>query len=717
MKKKLFFSLFLCFIVNFIFAQQKTDVSNIMIPDDAIDNPLLTDWNTPHQTPPFDEIKTEHFMPAFRYAIEVAEKEIETIANSGNQADADEVLTQYHRFETVIVPLENAGKLLTRISGVFYNLLASNTSPEIQALAKEISPMMTEYSNKITLNDELFRKIEQVYSAKNELTNEEDRMLLEKVYQNFIRSGAKLDDEQKEKYREVSMRLSKLSLEFGENVLNYTNDFTKNFEDDSRLKGIPQTDLEIAKSKAKNKNLSGYLFDLSQPSYKAIMTYADDRSLREEIFMAYNTRAYKGKYDNSKVIMEILKARYEIAQLLGYKDFTYYALENRMAENPDNVYKLLNDLAEVSVVAGRKEVQEIQDFAKTLGFKEQIQRWDFSYYSEKLKDNKYSLNDELLKPYFKLEKVIEGVFQLTETLFGLSYKENPNIQVYHPDATAYEVYRGKKFMGVLYMDFHPRESKRAGAWMNSYRSQSKINGVDIRPIVTLNMNFTPSTETNPSLLTFGEVTTFLHEFGHALHGLLSDVKYESLSGTSVPRDFVELPSQIMENWATEPDFLKTFAYHYQTGELIPQELILKLKEAETFLAGYAFCRQLMFGFTDMMWHTTDPDKVDDIAAMELKAVQRVDLLPEAPGTCFSTSFSHIFSGGYAVGYYSYKWAEVLEADAFSLFKEKGAFNKEVADSFVENILSKGGSKKPMELFIDFRGREPQIDALMKKNGF
>jgi peptidyl-dipeptidase Dcp len=447
------------------------------------------------------------------------------------------------------------------------------------------------------------------------------------------------------------------------------------------------------------------------------MKFADDREVRKEFYMAYNTRAYKGKYDNSELIKDILKTRFEIAQLLGYKDYRFYALENRMAENPDNVYKMLNDMAKVSVAAGKKEVAEVQEFAKSLGLNEPIQRWDFTYYSEKLKDNKYSLNDELLKPYFKLENVIAGVFQLTERLFNLSYKQSNEIQVYHPDVTAYEVFRGNKLMGVLYLDFHPRESKRAGAWMSSYREQHKEGNMDIRPIVTLNMNFTPSTETNPSLLNFSEVGTFLHEFGHGLHGLLSDVTYESLSGTSVARDFVELPSQIMENWATEPEFLKLFAYHYQTGELIPQDLIKKLKDAENFLAGYSFCRQLAFGFTDMMWHSMEPEKVDDIYVLEQKAVQHVDLLPEAPGTCFSTSFSHIFSGGYAVGYYSYKWAEVLEADAFSLFKEKGVFNKEVADSFVENVLSKGGSKKPMELFVDFRGREPKIDALMIKNGF
>jgi len=687
------------------------------IPDSIKNNPLVQNWETPYQTPPFDEIKTEHFMPAFKFAVETAEKEIAAIASSEKYDDPSASRIRKPDFQTVIVPLEQAGKLLSKVAGVFYNLLNSNTSPEIQALAKEISPMMTEYSNKIFLNDELFRKIELVYSEKNELTREEDLRLLEKTYKNFILSGAKLNEEQKEKYRELSMKLSKLSLEFSENVLNYTNEFSKLFSDDSQLKGIPQSAMEIAKSKAKNKNQEGYLFDLSQPSYLAIMTYADDRTVRKEFYMAYNTRAFQGKYDNSENIKEILKTRFEMAQLLGFENYAFYALTNRMAENPDNVYKLLNDLSEVSVVAGKKEVIEVQEFAQSLGFTEQIQRWDFTYYAEKLKDNKYSLNDELLKPYFKLENVMDGVFQLTENLFGLTYKENKEIQVYHPDVTAYEVYRGGKFMGVLYLDFHPRESKRAGAWMNSYREQYKVDNMDIRPIVTLNMNFTPSTETNPSLLTFSEVGTFLHEFGHALHGLLSDVTYESLSGTSVARDFVELPSQIMENWATEPEFLKTFAYHYQTGELIPQALIQKLKEAETYLAGYYFCRQLMFGFTDMMWHTINPYKIENILELEQQTSQNVDLLPQAPGTCFSTSFSHIFSGGYAAGYYSYKWAEVLEADAFSLFKEKGVMNKEIADSFVENILSKGDSKKPMELFVAFRGRTPQIDALMKKNGF
>jgi peptidyl-dipeptidase Dcp len=680
-------------------------LSTMKIPETLRSNPLIENWETPHQTPPFNNIKTEDFMPAFRFAIEMAENEVETIAN----ADERNAPT----FQTVIIPLENAGKLLSRISGVFYNLLHSNTSPEMQSLAKVISPMMTEYSNKITLNKDLFAKIQQVYAAKSKLTNEEDVMLLEKVYQNFIRSGAQLSEAQKEKYRELSMKLAKLSLQFGENVLNYTNEFSKHFADETRLKGLPQGELDIAKSRAKNKKLEGYLFDLSQPSYQAIMTYADDRNLRKEFFSAYNARAFGGKHDNSELIKEILQTRFDMAQLLGYENYTFFALENRMAENPDRVYKLLNDLASAAVPEGKKEVQEIQEFAQTLGFNETIQRWDFGYYSEKLKDKKYSLNDELLKPYFKLEKVIDGVFKLTQDLFGLTYKKSDVIQVYHADVTAYEVFRAGGFMGVLYLDFHPRESKRAGAWMNSYREQSK----GVRPIVTLNMNFTPSTETNPSLLKFSELTTLLHEFGHALHGLLSDVHYESLSGTSVPRDFVELPSQIMENWATEPDFLKTFAYHFETGELIPSDLIQKLKKAENYLAGYAFTRQLMFGFADMMWHTTNPAKVENIAAMERDAVKHVDLLPDAPGTCFSTSFSHIFSGGYAVGYYSYKWAEVLEADAFSLFKEKGVFNKEVADSFVENILSKGGSKKPMELFVGFRGREPKVDALMLKSGF
>jgi len=714
MKKTYLIITALCLILN-LNAQNFSNMNNI--PEHLKNNPLLKNWDTPHQTPPFDEIKTEHFMPAFQFAIEVAEKEINAIANSEKETKLSEFANPKPTFKTVIVPLERAGQLLTRVSGVFYNLLSSNTSPELQALAKKISPMMTEHSNKIYLNNDLFKKVQQVYDGKKELNNEEDIMLLEKFYQNFILSGAQLDEKQKEKYRELSMNLSKLSLEFSDNVLNYTNAFYKLFEDDALLKGIPQSDLEIAKNKAKNKNMTGYLFDLSQPSYLTIMKFADNRDLRKEFFMAYNTRAFGGKYDNTKVIKNILQTRYEIAQLLGFKDFTWYALKNRMAENPDRVYQLLNDLATVSVVEGKKDLLEVQEFAKTLGLTEPLQRWDFTYYSEKLKEKKYSLNDELLKPYFKLEKVIDGVFQLTGSLFNLTYKPSKSIQVYHSDVTAYEVFRGDKFMGVLYLDFNPRESKRAGAWMNSYREQHKEGSVDIRPIVTLNMNFTPSTETNPSLLTFSEVGTFLHEFGHGLHGLLSDVTYESLSGTSVARDFVELPSQIMENWATEPDFLKMFAYHYQTGEFIPQDLIQKLKEADTFLAGYAFCRQLMFGFTDMMWHSLNPEKIDDIVELENNAVQKVDLLPSVPGTCFSTSFNHIFSGGYAAGYYSYKWAEVLEADAFSLFKEKGVMNKDIANSFVENILSKGGSRKPMDLFVAFRGREPKIDALMIKNGF
>ena len=497
MKKSTLFTLFLCCIVILVFAQQPLKPLSMNIPENLKDNPLVQTWATPYETPPFDEIKTEHFLPAIKFAIQEAEKEIEAIANTGKQPGAPIPPPQKPRFETVIVPMEHAGQLLSRVSGVFYNLLSSNTSPELQALAKEVSPLMTEYANKITLNHDLFLKIQQVYAEKNLITNEEDLMLLEKVYQNFIRSGAQLNEEQKEKYRELSMKLSKLSLEFSDNVLNYTNEFSKHFEDDSRLKGLSQTALEIAQKRAKSKDKTGYVFDLSQPSYLAIMTYADDRDLRKEFYMAYNTRAFKGQYDNSEIIKQILQTRYEMAQLLGFENYAFYALENRMAEHPDNVYKLLNDLAKVSVVAGKKEVKEVQEFAESLGFKETVQRWDFSYYSEKLKDKKYSLNDEMLKPYFKLEKVIEGVFQLTQNLYDLTYVKSDKIQVYHPDVTAYEVYRGKKFMGVLYLDFHPRESKRAGAWMSSYREQHKMGAVDTRPIVTLNMNFTPSTETNP----------------------------------------------------------------------------------------------------------------------------------------------------------------------------------------------------------------------------
>lgn len=688
-----------------------TVLTMMFIPSNAQDknlknNPLLFEWNTPYQTPPFNEIKEEHYIPAFKQAIEVAKEEVRLIA---------EVKT-LPTFENTIVALDRSGELLNRISGIFFNLLYANTSPEMQSIAEEVSPMLTAHGNDISMNPALFARVKAVYDNPGKLT-EEQQQLLEKTYRGFIRSGANLSDEDKEIYRKLSMELSTLTLSFSKNVLDYTNSWYKQITNRDELKGIPAIELELAEARAKKKGVEGYVFDLSQPSYLTIMKYADNQELRKEFYIKWNTKAYLGEFDNSNNIKEILRCRYQIAQLLGYKNYAEYALADRMAENSQNVYHLLNELEKYSVPAGKKEMAALTDFAKKEGFKGEIERWDFTYYSEKQKNALYDLNDEMLKPYFKLENVIDGVFNLALTLYDLTFVENNKIETYHPDVKAYEVYRKGKFMAILYLDFHPRDSKKSGAWMTSFREQRiDKQGNDIRPLVSLVMNFTPSTPTQPSLLTFDEVTTFLHEFGHALHGMLSMVNYESLSGTSVKRDFVELPSQMTENWAVEQEFLNKFAFHYQTGEVIPMELIKKLRDYNNFLAGYASCRQLSFAYLDMMWHTIDPKTIDDVLKIERKEMDRLELMPVVPGTIMSTSFNHIFSGGYAAGYYSYKWAEVLDADAFSLFQEQGIFNKKTADSFVENVLSKGSSDKPMNLYVKFRGREPQIDALLIRSG-
>ena len=672
------------------------------------DNPLLTDWNTPYQTPPFDEIKTEHYLPAFQEAIKMAKQEIANIV---------EVKTA-PTFENTIVALDRAGKMVSRISSVFFNLLSAHTSPEMQQIAQEMSPMLTEYGNDISLNPALFARVKKVYEKPGKLTTEQ-QMLLDKTYKSFVRSGANLSAQDKEVYRKLSMQLSTLTLTFSKNVLDYTNSWYKVLKTPEELKGLPETELALAQQKAKSKGEEGYLFDLSQPSYLAIMKYAENRELRKEFFLKYGARAYKGEFDNSKNIKEILTCRYEMAKLLGFKDYAEYALAERMAENSKNVYQLLDQLRKYSLPAGKREVASLTKYARKNGLNDELQRWDFTIYSEKQKNELFNLNDEILKPYFKLENVISGVFDLVTELYNLTFVPNNKISVYHPDVKVYEVYREGKFLAVLYLDFHPRDSKRSGAWMTSFREQHlDAKGNDIRPLVSLVMNFTPSTPTHPSLLTFDEVKTFLHEFGHALHGMLSQVTYESLSGTSVPRDFVELPSHIFENWASEQNFLNKFAKHYLTGEIIPAELIKKLHDANNYLAGYYSCRQLSFGYLDMMWHTLNPQsiEIEDILTIERAEMNKIELLPVVPDMCMSTSFNHIFSGGYAAGYYGYKWAEVLDADAFSLFKEKGVFNKEIARKFADNILSKGGSDKPMNLYVNFRGRKPEIDALLIRSG-
>lgn len=716
MKKQFFYTLF-CLTIMATSLQAQTPengqphqckpVQKVYTEEDYKNNPLIQEWKTPYQTPPFDLIKVEHYLPAFYYALEVADKEIYMISDQKSTPT----------FENTIVALDRSGKLLTKISNVFFNMLSANTSSELQKIAQEISPVLTKHSNEIYHNKALFNRVSEVYKLKDKLTKQEDKMLLEKTYRAFISSGAQLNDQDKESYNTLSMELSRLSLVFSENVLSATNEFEIVLTTPEEIKGIPANELEIAKSKAKAKGYDGYLFDLSAPSYGAIMKYADDRQLREKIYRAYNTKAFSGQYDNNPLILEILNMRSKIANLLGFKTYAEYALQDRMAENPENVTKLLDQLLEVSYPAAKKEIAEITEYAVQNGLEGPLERWDFSYYSEKYKNNKFSISDEMVKPYFKLENVIDGIFKLTKKLYGITYKENKNIPVYHPDVKAYEVYRNKQLLAILYLDFHPRSSKRGGAWMTSFREQSiDANGNNIRPIVSLVMNFTPSTAENPSLLTYDEVTTFLHEFGHGLHGMLSNVTYESLAGTSVPRDFVELPSQIMENFASNPEFLKMFAFHYKTKELIPQDLIKKLKAVDNYLAGYSFCRQLTFGYLDMMWHTITPESITSVIEFERKAIERTEILPIVEETCISTSFSHIFAGGYAAGYYGYKWAEVLDADAFDYFAENGVFSKKVADSFVDNILSKGGTLKAMDMYINFRGRTPQVDALLKRSG-
>jgi peptidyl-dipeptidase Dcp len=646
-------------------------------------------------------------MPAFEYALKQAKQDIYMIANQKSVPT----------FENTVVAMDRSGALLSRISNVFFNMLSANTSPELQKIAQEVSPLLTQHSNEIYHNKPLFNRVKEVYKMKEKLEKPEDKMLLEKTYKAFINSGAELSLEDQEVYNNISMQLSKLSLQFSENVLSATNAFEVVFSTPEELKGLPDNELAIAQEKAKAKGQEGYLFDLSAPSYGAIMKYADDRKLREKFYKVYNSKAFEGEFDNNGIIAEIVSLRFKLARLMGFENYAEYALQDRMAENSKNVFNLLDQLLEVSYAAAKGEIADITKYAQSIGFKGNLERWDFTYYSEKYKNYKFNISDDMVKPYFKLENVIDGVFKLTNKLYGITYKQNKKIQVYHQDVTVYEVYRNKNLLGILYLDFHPRASKRGGAWMTSFREQSvDAKGNNIRPLVSLVMNFTPSTPGNPSLLTYDEVTTFLHEFGHGLHGLLSNVTYESISGTSVPRDFVELPSQIMENFASNQEFLKLFAYHYKTKKLIPEETIQKLKDMDNYLSGYSFCRQLTFGYLDMMWHTITPERLSEITELEREAVAKTELLPRVDGTCISTAFSHIFAGGYAAGYYGYKWAEVLDADAFSYFVENGVYDKKIADSFVDNILSKGGTLKAMEMYTNFRGREPQVDALLKRSG-
>lgn len=665
-------------------------------------------YGTPHDTAPFNDIRIEDYEPAFMEGIRQDDELNEQIINNPEPPTFDNTIA-----------VNTPDNLLGRVSSVFFNLLSAETNDEMDQLAQKMSPILTEHANNILLNEKLFARVKAVYENHRDLTPEE-QMLLEKSYDAFIRNGANLSPEKKEKFRELSKEMSQLSLQFSQNNLKETNNFQLHLTNEEDLSGLPDSAIEAAAMAAKEKDLEGWLFTLHAPSYNPFMTYADNRELRRKMYMAKNTICTHGnEFDNKDIVKRIVNLRRERAQLLGYRTFADFVLKKRMAENSQNVYKLLNNLLEAYLPAARKEVEEIEALARrTEGEDFSMQAWDFGYYAHKLQLEKYNLDAEMLRPYFELSRVIQGVFGLASRLYGITMKENKEIPVYHPDVKAYEVFdKDGSYLAVLYTDFHPRSGKQSGAWMTSYKDQwiDKETG-NSRPHVSVTMNFTKPTETKPALLTLGEVETFLHEFGHALHGIFANTRFESLSGTNVYWDFVELPSQIMENFAVEREFLNTFAQHYQTGEPLPDELIDRIIASRNFNVAYACIRQVSFGLLDMAYYTKESAFDEDILAFEKQAWSSAQLLPQLEDTCMSVQFGHIMSGGYAAGYYSYKWAEVLDADAFALFKEKGIFSQEVAQSFRDNILSKGGTEPPMVLYKRFRGQEPTIDALLKRNG-
>ena len=668
------------------------------------DNPLVQEWNTPYQTPPFSKIELKHYEPAFDYAIEQNRADIDAIVNN----------PEAPTFENTIVAMERAGGLLGRVSGVFFVLNNCDTNDEMQQIANRITPKLTELSNDVSLNPELFKRVKAVYDQRAELQlDEEDMQLLEETYKGFERSGALLEGEKQELYRQYTSELAQLTLAFGQNALAATNAFTLNITDESKVAELPEFVKEGLAAEAKARGEQGWTVTLQAPSYSPFMTYSSQRDLKEQLYRAYNTRGIGGETDNLENIRKIAELRLKIAQLLGYDCYADYVLEDRMAENKNTVNGFLNELCEATLDYARKDVDVVTEYAHSLGFEGELMPWDWGYYNEKYKEAKYSINDEQIKPYFQLENAKEAVFMLAGKLYGLTFTQVNNIETYHPEATVYEVKDASgKLMAILYLDFFPRESKRAGAWMTEFRGVKTVDGVEQRPLVQLVMNFTKPTESTPSLLTFDEFTTFLHEFGHGLHGILAQGKYESINGTSVKRDFVELPSQIMENWATEKEYLDLWAKHYQTGEPMPAELVQKLVDAKNYLAAYFNIRQLSFGMLDMAWHSITEPYAGDVMAFEQKALESTQVMPVVDGTAMGPAFTHIFSGGYATGYYGYKWAEVLAADAYSYFKEKGIFSEEVSTKFRKEVLEQGGHKHPMELYQNFRGHKPQTKALI-----
>ena len=670
---------------------------------------LTSEFKTKYNTAPFSQIKLDDYKPAF----------IENIAHARAEIDAITHNPEPPTFSNTIEALDFSGNLLDRLSSIFFNLNSAETNDEMQKIAQEISPLLTEFSNDITLNEDLFKRIKAVYDQKDNLIlTAEQATLLDKKYKSFSRNGALLSEDKKIRLREIDTELAKLKLTYGENVLAETNNYELIITSEDDLKGLPEGTIEAAKSLAQSKGTEGWIFTLDYPSYIPFVTYADNRELRKEITIAAGKKAFQNnEYDNQENVLKIAKLRYERANLLGYETHSHFVLEERMAQNPDTVKSFLNDLLAKAKPAAEREFAQLTAFAKELDGIEQLQKWDGAYYSEKLKQKLFNLDDEKLKPYFQLEKVLNGAFTIAQKLYGLTFTEIFDIDKYHEEVTTYEVKDEKnELVAIFYADFFPRKGKRNGAWMTSFKSQYSKDGVNERPHISNVCNFTKPTETKPSLLTFNEVTTLFHEFGHGLHGMLANTTYPSLSGTSVYWDFVELPSQVMENWCYEPEALALFAHHYQTGAIIPQEYVEKIKESASFQEGMATLRQVSFGILDMAFHSNNPNTITDVKVFEKTAFESTALYPDVPENCMSTSFSHIFQGGYSSGYYSYKWAEVLDADAFEYFQEKGIFNKEVATKFKENILSKGGTEQPMILYKRFRGQEPKPEALLRRAG-
>lgn len=672
-------------------------------------NPLLSESPLPYGAPQFDQIRNEHYMPAFEQAIAEAKVEIDAIV--ANQ--------EAPTFANTVEALEFAGGRLNDIGSIFYNIMEADTDDEKQEIAEKLAPMMTEFEMYVSLNQPLFERVKAVWEQRDALGLEQDQYkLLDDTYKSFVRGGANLSPEDKETYSALSEELSLATLKFSKNALAATNAYKMHLTEEADLAGLPDFVREIGAQAAKDAGLEGWVYDLSAPSYSPFMKYSTRRDLRHDLYMAYNTKAVGGEFDNLEVVKQIAGLRIRIANILGYETYADYAIEDRMAKTPATVNDFINGLLEPSLPAARNDVKAIYEYARANGFEDTVlQPWDFSFWSEKYKDAAYSINDEQLKPYFRLENCIQAAFDLAGRLYGLTFEERPDIPGYHPDVKVYDV---KDFDGrhlaLFYADFFPRPSKRSGAWMTSFREQKIQDGVEYRPFISLVTNFSKPTGDKPALLTHDEFTTFLHEFGHSLHGMMAEGRYPSMTGTSVARDFVELPSQIMENWAYEPEYLDTFARHYETGETLPKELIDKIVEAKNYNAAYSQVRQLQFGILDMAWHTLTA--VPECSALEFEktALAGSNVMPSPAETCTSTTFSHIFSGGYSAGYYSYKWAEVLEADAFSLFSEKGIFNTEVSHSFRENILSKGSTEDEAELYRRFRGHDPQPDALLRKLG-